>query len=222
MLLRFFYLDEPGLLSLHAQLNHQELTEFSVSNEDDTSRKSGWNVSLKSILGLSGETTEEAREATSRKFRLRAENLLNEIQASLRAQGLLYTNFKEAGEACRAKEAPVWVSGRYPFYALQFAGQGGFESINRDKSMVFSSTLHDDGYNASDDYFKHGKQGSLQILMSASTQKFPGLQGGYMGMSCHEALFFQRVGAAAFKYQIFGSLFAVAENYQLKPYALSV
>lgn len=222
MIFRYFYLDEMGLLSLHSQLNHQELVEFSVSNEDDTSRKSGWSAALKAVFGVSGETTEEVKEAVSRKFRLRTENLLNEIQASLRAQGVLYTDFNKAAEVCRTREVPVWVSGRYPFHAVQLAGTGGFESVNRDKAMMFSSTLQDDGYDASDDYFKHNNQAPLQIVMSASLHKFPGLRDGYMGASCHEALFFGQVGGAAFKYLIFGSLFVVGDKYQLKPFALSV
>jgi hypothetical protein len=141
MMFRYFYLDEMGMLSHHAQLNHQELVELSVSTEDGTSRKSGWSAALKAVFGASGETTEAVKEAVSRKFRLRTENMLNEIQASLRARGILYKDFHKAAEVCRATEEPVWVSGRYPFQTTQFTGVGGFESVNQDKQIVFSSGL---------------------------------------------------------------------------------
>ena len=86
MIFRYFYLDEMGLLSLHAQLNHRELVELSVSNEDVTWRKSGWSAALKAVFGVSVERTEEIKEAVSRKFGLPTENLLNEVQASLRTR----------------------------------------------------------------------------------------------------------------------------------------
>ncbi|MCL4181552.1 MAG: hypothetical protein KJ072_27920 [Verrucomicrobia bacterium] len=222
MMFRYFYLDEMGLLSLHAQLNHQELVEHTVSTEDGTSSKLGWSAALKAVLGASGETTEEVKEVVSHKFRLRTENMLNEIRASLRARGTLYQDFHKAAEVCRTTEEPVWVSGRYPFYAAQFTGTGGFESVNHDKAIVFSSRLQGDGYDASDNYFKHSDAPPLEIVMSASLHKFPGLRDGHMGVTCHEALFFRQLGGAAFKYLIFGSLFAVGDKYQVKPYALSV
>lgn len=221
MIFRYFYLDEMGVLSLHAQLNHYELLEHSVASEDGTSRKSGWSAALKAVFGVSGETTQEVKEAVSRKFRLRAENMLKEIQASLRARGTLYKDFHKGAEVCRATEEPVWVSGRYALRATQFTDAGGFESVNRDKAVVFSAGLQDDGYEASDNYFKCTGHPTLRIVMTASLHKFPGLRDGYMGPSTHEALFFGQLRGAAFKYQIFGSLFAVGDQYQIKPYALS-
>ena len=210
------------MLSLHAQLNHQEMVEHSVSTENGTSIKSGWSAALKAVFGVSSETTEAIRESVSQKFRLRTENMLTEIQASLRARGTLYKDFHKAAEVCRVKAEPVWVSGRYAFHAKQFVGGEGFDEVNRDKAVIFSSGLYDDGYDASDNYFKHTEQASLKILMAASLHKFPGLRDGYMGVTSHEAIFFRQVGGGAFKYLIFGSLFSVGDQYQLKPYALSI
>lgn len=222
MILRYFYLDEIGLTSLHAQLNHREITEHSTSAEDGTSRKFGWTGALQTIFGVNGETASAIKETVSSKFRLRAENMLTEITASLRAQGILYKDLYKAADACRETQQPVWVSGKFSFHAAQFANSGGFESVNDAKAIIFSSMLAGDTYNESDDYFKHPGQVQLDIFMSASLYKFPGLRDGIMGTSSHEALFFRRLGGASFKYLVFGSFFAVGDGYQIKPYALSI
>ena len=158
MPLRYFYLDEMGLASLYAQLHHREIVETTESNEGETSRNIGWSAALKNFFGIaigtSGDSTEAAKEAITQRFRLRAENMLHEIQASLKARGDLHIDFNEAAELSRSAKEPCWVAGRHPFVAPQFTGGGGFDIVNRDKMVLFTSGIHEDSYSHSDDYFK--------------------------------------------------------------------
>lgn len=177
---------------------------------------------LKGMFGASGETTHGFSDTTAEKFSMTAENLLNEIQASLRAVGKLFSSFETAIAAHAASSEPVWIAGRFPFHAPQFAGSGSLDRINHDRAIVFTTMSGSDGYNHEDNYFRQSKVEMPQIDMSASLYKFPGLRDGQMGVSCHEALFFRRLGAGAHNYKVFGSLYAVGTAYQIKPYAMSV
>jgi hypothetical protein len=225
-LLRYFYIDELGLASLHAQLTHGEVTESVLSSEHTDEKKRSLKLNFLSLIGAADmEGAQSAKEAMIRKLRLRAENRLREICASLRATGQLHTQFPAAATKARSTGEPAWFYGRQEFCAPQFAG--GIVSINQDRAVVFTSGENecDSSYNPSDEYYKPAMQNQAarpRILMSASLFKFPGAQGGQLGVSSHEALFFSRFATAYVSLLVFGSVYCVAESYQIKPLALSV
>ena len=114
-LLRYFYIDELGLTSLHAQLTHGEVTESVTTTEHTNTDKKSLKLSFLSLIGAADmECAHAAKEAMTRKLRLRAGNMLREISASLRAAGELHTEFSAAAAKTRSSGEPAWFSGRHP------------------------------------------------------------------------------------------------------------
>jgi hypothetical protein len=215
-LFRFFYIDESGLASLHAQLVHGEIGESTIATEHTHADKKSLKLSFFSLFGAADwEGARAAKEATTRKLKARAENMLTEICASLRATGDLDTTFSSAVAKTRSTGEPAWFYGREQFRVPQFAA--GTALLNKDRAIVFESGS--EGYDSSDHYYKHVP--GPRVIMSASLFKFPGARDGQLGDTSHEALFFRQFVNSPVSLLVFGSVYCAAEIVQIKPLALS-
>jgi hypothetical protein len=169
---------------------------------EDT-KTSGLKVALKAFIGASGGSKSSAKKTKTAKSKLRAENMIREIAASLNANGTLCRSMTEAVKRVNANRGAVWVEARHPFSVPL-----RFDYFNEVRGVTFLA-----GFPPYDDP-------APKITMFASLNQFPSVEGGQLSVSGHDALFFRQLGGAPYEYTFFGSFFKAGENYQVKPYAI--
>ncbi|MEQ1752259.1 MAG: hypothetical protein ABL974_22755 [Prosthecobacter sp.] len=192
------YLNVSDVASLYAQLNGEDVVETLISME--TSSQRGLKLAIAAFLGGGIDSLSGSKESKTKKVTKRPENMIREIAASLRANGRLLTTLKEAKERACATSEPVWFEGRHEF-SMPF----NVSDCNDNNSVVFWSG----------DPPHH-------IEMAAGLNHFPSARNGLLGLSSHEALFFNRIRSAPHSFYVFGSVFRVGEGFQIKPMAIAM
>ncbi len=188
---RFIYIDAPGIASLYAQINGQDVVETLLTMED--SRTSGWKMALSAFLGGSGESNKAIKEVKATKILLRPENMVREIVMNLRAVGTLHFSVADAIARTSSTHEPAWFEARHPFSVPPQLDQ--FEKMG---AVVFVS--------------------SSQISMWASIHNFPTAQGGQIPI--HDVELFRRLAGRPCSYLVFGSIYSNGDGFQVKPFAI--
>lgn len=194
---RYIYLNVPDIASLHSQLHGEDVIETLITTEH--SRTTGLKLALAAFLGGSIDSGAGSKDVMAKKVTKRPENLLREIIASLRAQGVLQRSIENAKTCVNASKEPSWFEARHPF-SMPF----DLHECNGQNRVVFLSG-----------------QKSDQIEMSASLHHFPGAREGILGMSSHDALLFKAMKGGEREFSVFGSLFSTGNGFQIKPVAIA-
>jgi len=194
---------------LHAQLAGVSITE--LSKHTGKKNSSTWKAGLEKFFGKGA--SQELSGSITVKSELKAENRILEVKDALQRKGLLRKSLNEAAKQVSETDSNCWIDITHPFYIQDQA----IETMNQAQHIHFQ-TGHD--YDDSDAYWK--TQTKYKVTMMASLHKFPSLRNGVLTPSGHEAIFFRSVSGKGHKYRIFGSLNKVGDDFQIKPFSISI